>query len=193
MPNSYFAYHLKPEDFQGSQILPLSLLEKSHPELSKTAIQKYNGREKLIDRVVYDPANSPHQFMGDQILTWTEVSFCSMIDPNLVFKKLKSLGFISKDAKKQAFKIPLELFPSKTMVWLGQKEMKDPSFIAQDDCYSLEEAYKVIDFSVLPTKTIEYFESFQFQDRRPLFFVHMPHILCAEPIDISMCEIIEVA
>jgi hypothetical protein len=193
MHNLHFAYHLKPDDFQGSEILPLSLLEKMHPELAKTAIQKYNGREKLINRVVYNPGNSPHKFMGDQILTWTDVSFCSMIDPNLVFKKLKELGFISKEIKTQAFKIPLELFPTKTIVWLGQKEMEKANAIRQDDYCSLEDAYNQIDISVLPQKTIEYFESFEHQGKRPLFFVHMPHILCAEPIDISMCEIIEVA
>lgn len=193
MSIQHFSYHIRPEDFQGSQILPLSLLEKTHPELANTAIQKYKDRESLINRVVYDPRNSPHKFMGDHILTWTEVSFCSMIDPNLVFKKLKELGFIDQKYKKQAFKIPLEFLPKKTMVWLGEKAMGKANSIRQDDCCSLEEAYSKIETGILPHKTIEYFESFQFQDKRPLLFVHMPHVLCAELIDVSSCEIIEIS
>ena len=193
MPSINFAYHIKPFDFQGNQILPLSFLQSLYPEIANTSIKKYTGREDLIDSVVYDPTNSPHQFMGDKVLKWTEVSFCSMINPSLIFKKFKELGFIPKEAKRSIFKIPLEVFPAKTMVWLGQKKMSNLGLLPQDDCYSLEEAYNMVDINILPSRAVEYDESWQNQGKRPLFFVHMPHILCAEPIDISVCEIIEVA
>lgn len=193
MPSTNFAYHIKPFDFQGNQILPLSFLQSLHPEIANTSIKKYTGREDLIDRVVYDPTNSPHQFMGDKVLKWTEVSFCSMIDPSLIFKKFKELGFIPKEAKRSIFKISLEVFPVKTMVWFGQKKMSNLGLLPQDDCYSLEEAYNMVDINILPSRAVEYYESWQNQGKLPLFFVHTPHILCAEPIDISVCEIIEVA
>ncbi|MBK9323737.1 MAG: hypothetical protein IPM97_12480 [Bdellovibrionaceae bacterium] len=170
-----YIYHRKPNDLEGHIIFPLNQMEEKIPSVYAKEVQKYKGRESLMDEKI-------------PILNcrWNDVVHFAPIDPKKVYQSLVALGF-SPDEKDLWYKIPItKLSPIETVV-----------FKYENDDGELTHS-QVVNFShtafeqlpELPAATLEWYRSCAKEKHRPLLFHRVPHILSLNPIDISDCEVI---
>jgi hypothetical protein len=183
-----FAYHIYRENFVGDFILPLNQLEKINPEMGAKAREKYVGREKLKDKLVYDPQNTINLDLGNEKLYWGDVSFFSIHDPVLVKKALRDSG-LPADFPWKLFKIPVERFSPRSFVWLYETQSKN---LPPEECLTIAQAEKTVDFTRISEQTIEYYRECKAENKRALLYVHVPHLLSPDPVDIRGVEIITV-
>jgi hypothetical protein len=48
----HYIYHALPEQMIGNELIPLNQMRPSYPELSEKYLQKYKGREEILDRKI---------------------------------------------------------------------------------------------------------------------------------------------
>lgn len=178
-----YVYHRKSPDFVGNWVVPLNKMptladfDTKYKKIYELEKSKYSGREHVMQRTVPP--------LGD--CKWNDVNFLSPIHPHYIYQEFQKIGIpVDQGGWNQYFKIPvtkLNLHPSVTTMWShpvpSGNQLSPDSFSAIDAV-----TYKELD--ALPEATKSYYrDEFLHRQRRPLFFMFIPHVLTTEPINIT--------
>lgn len=167
-----FVYHIKPNDMKGDLLFPLSSLEEKYPDVYDKEIQKYNGREGLLEKRI-DVLNC----------TWKDVLHCSAVSPQLIIDALTKLD-PELELDLEWYCIPIDILPVNDTAYYSYEDEDDTIDTKLFD----PEAYN--EFNDLPIKVINYYEQCILNQERPLWFHLIPHVLVRDAIDVSNCKVI---
>ncbi|MCA9332363.1 hypothetical protein KDA00_00645 [Candidatus Saccharibacteria bacterium] len=171
----HFVYHAVPENMHGDKLLPLNKMDSDLEDIKKKALEKYKGREELLERRI-------------ELLDclWNDVVQFLPLDPQKVYSLQKELGLIDKIYPYKFYKIPISSFdPEKTAVYFKTAPGYENYWV---------EWMKDVDFNnlqTIPKPTIEYYKSLIGTGELPFNYQFIPHVLYKGTIDISDAEIIE--
>lgn len=177
-----YVYHRRMDIFIGDWLVSLNMMPfmDGYSKIYEKAISKYQGRERLLQRVI--PTLN---------CLWNDVIFLSPLHPNIQYKEHKRIGFTPRSVK--FFKIPIEVLEDKRVTvwkWLSYKKYSSDDPI-RESIYS----YCAFDFSryqeldELPNDTKEFYIQ-SFDPANPTVYprftwYRIPHILCQDPIDLT--------
>lgn len=179
--NSTHLYHRVPHNLTGSILYPLNVLKDKSPEIYANQVKKYEGREYLLTRQI------PHLNC-----LWNDVLHFSPVHPAQVRAALLEAGFSWKPSKWFVIDPEILDFNSQdTVIYLyPARQFGDFSLHATDfEPFTID---KLSQLSNLPTATIEYYKSTRANNRRPLLFHRVPHILHHGSIDTTLTKTIVV-
>lgn len=177
-----YLYHLIPEPFIGNSLIPLNNMDKSS-ELYKKNVQKYAGREELLDVQV-------------PILNckWNDVVHFSAIDPTLIAKEILKINPEQKFRRAQYFKIHVAQITNKyRAVVYDRPDRGNFGFQVEDNevVAFIQETYK--ELASVPKSTIEYWKDAKANNRPLLWFMHIPHVLVlgeVKTVDFEICDLL---
>ncbi|HET8574815.1 MAG TPA: group-specific protein [Candidatus Paceibacterota bacterium] len=157
-----FIYHRVPQNMRGDVLFPLNVLKEKYPEVYDQAAAKYAGREHVLQRKI--------PFLD---CLWNDVIHFSPVHPSEIKKALAEAG---SDRIFEFFQVDAEaLPPENTLVYLHHGwEEKD--FISFDP----EELRQ---FSHMPETTKEYYREMISENKSPLLFHGIPHVLYKGSLD----------
>ena len=171
---SYFIYHHVPLNLTGTALRPLNRLKDTEPDLYEQNVQKYKGREGLLQSRV----------IGLNCL-WNDVLHFSPVHPKEVSEALYTSGFGHLTSEW------FEIDPSEhnfnrhnTTIFLHRPK-KFNGYQAPDDEFESFELEKIAQYSSLPAETKNYFLDCQREGKRPLIFCWVPHILFRGELNLS--------
>ncbi len=167
-----FVYHIKPNEMKGDLLFPLSMLEDKYPDIYDKEIQKYNGRERLLEQRV-------------DVLDcmWKDVLHCSAVSPQLIVDALTKLD-PELEIDLEWYCIPIDILPVKNTAHYSYENEDDTieTILFDPEAYS--------ELNVLPIKVINYYEQCILNRERPLWFHLIPHVLVQGVVDVSECKVI---
>lgn len=169
----HYLYHSIPENMKGTKLIPLSKMLEVDPQLHAKYLEKYKGREDILERKI--PLLE---------CLWNDVVQLLPLNPLLLFKLQKKLGGISEIPDYKYYKIDITtLDPSKTAVYFKTapgEENVTVKWLSDVDFDDLQD---------IPEATRKYYES-MVGTGEPIFnYQFVPHILYRGTIDVSMAEI----
>ncbi|CAN5546549.1 hypothetical protein BH10BAC5_BH10BAC5_08840 [soil metagenome] len=166
-----FLYHFVRKDLRGDILYPLNMLKTVYPDLYSIQSAKYKDREQL---------------MGYEIpilnCLWNDVLHFSAVHPKKIARAFELAG--EPDRHFECFEIdPYSLEMENTIVFLySGKTMQEHLNLENFIAYNPEELARHVN---IPDETIEYYREKLSQDKRPLLFHLVPHILYKGSINIS--------
>lgn len=170
-------YHLVPRPLIGSTLYPLCRLRDSQPELYAACLQKYAGREALLQQPIFYLDCSRH-----------EVVNLSPVHPARIREALVEVGYAWRP------RAWFELDPSalgfneenSVIYFTGRRKKGDfKTTQTQFEPYSPD---RLTQLTRLPQMTVNHYQSAQ-NDGQPILLFHgVPHILHRGSIDISMAR-----
>lgn len=173
-----YLYHWVPQNMFGDILYPLNVLKDKYPEIYKEHKRKYEGREEVMDLII--PKIN---------CRWNDALHLSAIHPKIVKDALCEAGGRS-DYKMLCYQIdPHILEPEKTVVYLYSAPELD---MTKEEDFIEFKPDEMDKYSLLPEKTIEYYKESYSNNRRPLAFHRVPHILYKGSINIKDFPVIEV-
>jgi hypothetical protein len=182
-----FLYHAVPNPMVGELIYPLSelaLVESAAYELQRG---KYLGREGVLDARV-----------NHQGLLFNSTVHCAPLHPYRLFAARRELGFdppraqASRDARFGGlfFEIPVERIAHHPMIWYRWETPWINGYPGEDvpaepplDEFEPFDIVRYQALGDLPAAHRAYLRRMKDEGKRPLMFVHIPHVLVAGPID----------
>ncbi|MBC7430328.1 MAG: hypothetical protein H7336_17065 [Bacteriovorax sp.] len=174
-----YLYHLKPEPFEGSFLIPLNLMNKSSSVYLNHA-KKYEGREELMLEII--PKLN---------CKWNDVIQLSAINPQFIARKLKEINPELKLIRAEYFKIPVEKIVPKYEAVIYKKnpsQVKGDFSIHENDIEFLTtSSYK--ELIEVPTQTINYWLDVKKDGGKFLWFPFIPHIFVKGIIETSDFEL----
>lgn len=169
-----FVYHMISPKMIGPLLIPLNSLKNSYPEIYKEHASKYNGREELMNEVI--PLLQ---------CKWNDVLHLSPVEPKTISSALKSAGSYAREVN--FYKIPIiKLDSNKTVIY--KNNLKNLKLAKEDFIYFDHQCFE--NLLELPNETIAYYKSCIENQKRPLLFHGVPHVLTTQSLDISDCEIV---
>ena len=164
-------YHRVPDNMVGDTLYPLNELKDVHPDVYNKERQKYEGRKAATEQTI--------SYLDCR---WNDVLHLTAVHP----KKIKDA--LDTDKTFQYYQIdPHRLTPDNTVVY--RYDQTGP--LTKEDVTTYN-PNKVAGYAELPEETKEYYQEMQKQGKRPLLFVHVPHILYKGSITVSDAEVITV-
>lgn len=175
----YF-YHRVVENMQGTILYPLNQLKDIYPDVYKKHLEKYEGREEVLESRIPPPLDC----------LWNDVLHFTAVPPQVLFNNLQEAGFSAEEIVwKRWFKVPIEsLDPENITVCLYRRDIS-PIPKARD--FHLYDPKKVAEYRTVPPETKEYYREQQGLGKQPLFFHRVPHILFKGTIDTWGIEVID--
>ena len=174
-------YHLIPDPFQGTSLIPLNQMEQSS-DLYKSHASKYEGREGLMDTRI--PKLN---------CKWNDVIHFSCIDPKIVACEIKKIMPDLKLRRAKYFKIHIDqiLTHHRPVIFINNPKNKNDIFhILNSEVMDLsKETYK--ELTAVPEYTIEYWIKAHEKNQPLLWFAFMPHIFINEAVDATEFEVID--
>lgn len=171
-----YIYYNVPEPMIGTKLIPLNDMDKSMDETRLKNLQKYKGREEILERQV--PLLN---------CAWNDVLQFVPLDPKKVFELQVEMGFIPEIPHYTFYKIDVStLDPDKTAVFfktapgeqnITVKCLRDVDFASLQD---------------IPEATINYYKSIVDTGDLPFNYQFIPHILYKDALDISGTEIVTI-
>lgn len=172
MKTNQFVYHIVPRNLSGNILYPLNQLRELMPDVANVHLQKYAGREKLLERTI-------------PILDclWNDVLMFSPIHPTQLKAALNEEGYYPTPRK--WFKIPAaRLEPEKSAIYFSSlRAFGDYSHTAAEyKPFSLELLEK---HHHLPDATRQHYRIAKSEGRVPFIFEGSPHILYKGRLDLE--------
>ncbi len=161
----------------GTTLYPLNELKYIYPDLYSTTIEKYRGREELLEREV-----------KNLNCRWNDVLHLTAVPPEKIKESLLRAGVNYNESS--WFKIPVEILAKEKITVFTYN-------IAKSDVYDVLE-YETFDlirmpvYQTIPNETIEYYKEDLSLGKDPLTFHLIPHILYKGTLDVSRIEIITI-
>ena len=186
-------WHGVPRDMIGETLFPLSQLRDVDEELYEAQRAKYAGREQVLD---YRVALLDCGFL--------ETIHCSSVHPHWIYRARRDAGF-EVPARFEtgwgvgfAFEIPLERIVVNPTAWYAWRTPWVNGYPGEDDVPAAppSEEFEIFDpvryspLADVPELHRTYLARMSQRKRRPLTFVHIPHVLVAGPIDVRGCRIV---
>jgi len=174
-----YIYHRVVDNMQGNTLYPLNQLKNVYLEAYKKHLEKYKGREHLLETKI-------------PILDclWNDVLHFTAVEPQILFNNLVQAGFDAKELVwKRWYKIPIfkiDLNNTVTCIY-----RRDVSLIPDSRSFALFDSDKMADYRNVPDETLEYYKEQSKKGLRPLFFHRVPHILYKGTLGVEGVEILE--
>jgi len=175
--NTQFLYHRVPEKLEGDILYPLNQLREVFSNSYDFSVKKYEGREYLLDTII--------PTLG---CLWNDVLHFTAVHPSFIDRALVEAGFDSVESQK-FFKIdPRLLDETNTTVYLYEHKGSDRhANLANYESFDINNLQK---YSIIPDSTKEYYKEMFLENKKPLLYHRIPHILYKGTLEISNLEII---
>jgi hypothetical protein len=182
-----FVYHAVPTAMVGEVIYPLNELARVAPTAYQLQRGKYTGREAVL-----------HADIGNGRL-FNDTVHCSPLHPYRLFFVRRQLGFNPPPARAHDdrgigglfFEIPTERIVTHPTMWYRWETPWINGYPGEDvaatpplDEFEPFDAERYQELPDVPDAHRDYLGRMKNDRRRPLMFVHIPHVLVAGPIDI---------
>lgn len=169
----YF-YHGMPEDMKGSELIPLNKMLEIDPELRAKYLEKYKGREDILERKIP---------LLDCL--WNDVVQLLPLHPRQLFELQKELDLIKKIPDYRYYQINADaLDPSQTVVYFKTapgEENVTVKWLKDVQCEELQS---------IPEATRKYYESMVGTGEPVFNYQFVPHVVYCGAIDISSAQVI---
>jgi hypothetical protein len=169
---TYF-YHGVPEEMKGEKLMPLSQMLKFDPELRDKYLEKYKGREEILERKI-------------SLLNclWDDVVQLLPLHPQKVFECQRELGLIDTMPDYTYFKIDVALLDTEKTVVVFKTAPGEENVTV-----NWLKDVKLDDLQEVPIATRKYYESMVGKDEPVFNYQFVPHIVYKGSIDISTSQI----
>lgn len=167
-----FLYHRVPPHMEGMTLYPLNTLKTLHPDLYAQYVQKYAGREHLMQERI--------PLLGNCL--WNDVLFLTAVHPEQFRAAWESLFPPFKHYRFYALQVT-ELDPANLAV-LTEME------VDRGGTFRRFEKRSIAEYATVPEETFNYWKERKAQGLRPLIFMHIPHILYRGAISIASASVI---
>jgi len=170
---NYF-YHGIPEDMKGDCLIPLNEMLSVDPELRAKYLEKYKGREEILERKIP---------LLDCL--WNDVVQLLPLHPNKLFVLQQELGIIDRLPDYRYFQIdPAQLDSSNTVVYFKTAPGEENVTVKWLADVNLD------DLQDIPPATAEYYRS-MIDTGEPVFnYQFVPHIIYRGTVDVSDAKVI---
>lgn len=170
---NYF-YHGIPEDMKGDSLIPLNEMLSVDPELRAKYLEKYKGREEILERKIP---------LLDCL--WNDVVQLLPLHPSKLFELQQELGIVDKLPDYRYFQIETsQLEPSKTVVYFKTAPGEENVTVKWLADVNLD------DLQDVPPATLEYYKS-MIGTGEPVFnYQFVPHIVYRGTIDVASAKIV---
>lgn len=163
----------------GTVLYPMNQLQMIKPDIFESKASKYIGREFLREDVI-------------PILNckWNDVIHLSAVSPQKIEGIYNSI--LGRPTSPQRFfQIDSSaLLPSDTIIyWYKEAERKNKFKEGNFEAFGID---KLKDCDIIPPETVAYYKEMFSQNKRPLMFYRIPHILFKGTIETKNTSIIEV-
>jgi hypothetical protein len=171
----------------GDVLYPLNQLAAVEPELYEFQKSKYAGREVALDFRI----PGLDVLLGDTL-------HCAAVHPYRVFQARQAAGIESIVGKPGGwmtgmfFAIPLERILCHRVVWYSAETLwingapdEDVPDVAPAEEFEPFDPRRYRELPDVPDAHVAYLRRMKERERRPLMFVHIPHIFVAGPVDVS--------
>ena len=178
---NYF-YHLIPEPFIGSKLIPLNNMDRDS-ELYQSHSKKYVGRESLTEQLI-------------PILNckWNDVVQFSALNPQHIINELQSIEPEFKVHRLRCFKVSVEEVEGtyEGVVFNRSKSRKKGDFSVSSKEVELLNSKNYKEIHSVPKETLEYWNKVkETGDGKYLWFPYVPHIFLKGAVDTTNFEIID--
>jgi hypothetical protein len=167
-----FLYHGISENMEGSELVPLNQMFIKNPELHQKYLEKYKGREGVIEKRIA---------LLD--CTWSDVVQLLPLDPRKLFDLQHQLGLITEIPDYRYFQIDSSnLNQDSAVVYFKTapgEENVTIKWLKDVDFDSLQE---------IPEATVKYYESMVGTGEPVFNYQFVPHVLYKGAIDVSESE-----
>jgi hypothetical protein len=169
----------------GDVIYPLNRLAEVAADVYELQRAKYAGREGVLDAPISESG-----------LLFNDTVHCSPVHLHWLYAAREQLGM--RPSAGLAFQIPVNRLQPHTVYWYRWETPWINGYPNEDVALAppLEEfepfdAERYRELSDVPERHRSYLRRMQRQGRRPLMFVHIPHVLVAGPIDIRGLRLVD--
>jgi len=166
-------YHRVPKPMVGQQLYPLNDLRTLHPDIYARQVQKYDGRTELLTTTV-----PPLECL------WNDVIHLSPIGPWLIRQALVEAGF-SVPGDEAYFEIPIGMLASLPVAWYHHQPGSQ-----HRSGFEPFDASRYRELDEVPAATKAYYGTCRAEGRRPLLFVHVPHVLVKGVLDVGGLDVV---
>lgn len=175
-----YLYHNLSVHMVGDTLYPLNRLKETHPEIYALHVEKYRGREQLLERRI-----------PKLECLWNDVIFFTAIHPHDIKAALVNAQHPWRQPSRW-LKINCEkLSPERTVIWTYP--VKDEAGLEFHEVDILDYATVLPEhYALMPEATKRYYAKMAEQKLFPLRFVYTPHILHCGPIPLALGEVIEI-
>jgi hypothetical protein len=167
-------YHGVPVHMVGTVLQPLNAMQQSKPELYAKYLQKYQGREAVMQKRIP---------LLDCL--WNDVVQFLPLDPERIFEQQVVMGFIPEVPAYKFFEIDLQaLDPDKTVVYFKTapgEEHVSVQWLRDVDFASLQ---------LIPPATVDYYQSLVGSAELPFNYQFVPHLLYLGEVDVTAAPIV---
>jgi len=167
--NKVFFYHGVPDDLEGDELIPLTEIFKKRPDLHAKYLEKYKGREEILQRRI------PLLDCG-----WNDVVQLLPLHPRQLFELQQRLGLIEELPEYHYFEIdPASLDPNRTVVYFKTApgdENVTVQWLNDVDMSSLQQ---------IPQATEDYYRSMVGTGEPVFNYQFVPHVVCRGSVDIT--------
>ena len=169
----YF-YHGIPEDMKGSELIPLNKMLEVDPELRAQYLEKYKGREEVLERKI---------LLLDCL--WNDVVQLLPLHPRQLFELQKELDLIKEIPDYRYYRINIDaLDPLQTVVYFKTAPGEENVTVKWLRDVQLEELHGI------PEATRKYYESMVGTDEPVFNYQFVPHIIYKGTVDVSSAQVI---
>ncbi len=163
---------------RGDVLFPLNTLKDTQPDLYEKEASKYIGREQVMLQKI--------PFLN---CLWNDVLHFSAVHPSLVKEALIEAGR-TKSFDIEFFEVDPHLLTSEnTIVYLYRHSNMEDKL--KEDNFAKYNPDDIAQYSPLPQETKDYYKEMLSQDKKPLLFHRVPHILFKGSLDTSKIKIIK--
>jgi hypothetical protein len=167
-------YHGVPEQMIGTLLRPLNAMQQSNPELYAKYVQKYKGREAIMQKRIP---------LLDCL--WNDVIQFLPLDPNKIFEQQVKMGFITEVPPYKFFQIDYRVLdPDKSVVYFKTapgEEHVSVQWLRDVDFASLQQ---------VPQATVDYYQSLAGSGETPFNYQFVPHILYLGEVDVTTTPVV---
>jgi hypothetical protein len=185
-------WHGVPQQMVGTNVVPLTQLRDVDPDLYEAQRAKYAGREAVLDYRI--------PLLGRGFL---DTVHCSSVHPHMIYRARQEAGFDVPPRSDSgwgiglAFEIPLERILTNRTAWYAWRTPWINGYPNEDvpaepppDEFEEFDPVRYAPLADVPDLHRRYLARMRDERRKPLMFVHIPHVLVAGAIDIRDCRIV---
>lgn len=174
---TFFLYHGIPEDMKGDELITLSQMFAKDPVLHRKYLEKYKGREEILERRVP---------LLDCL--WNDVVQLLPLHPRKLFELQLQLGLINAIPDYRYFQIdPAILDSNNAAVYFKTASGEENVTVKWLKDINLDELQEI------PDATIKYYESMVGTGEPVFNYQFVPHILYRGSIGISKSSVMDIA
>jgi hypothetical protein len=167
-------YHGIPEDMEGTKLVPLNVMFARRPDLYEKYLEKYKGREEILERRIP---------LLDCL--WNDVVQLLPLHPRQLFELQQKLGLIEQVPDYHYNEIDASVLDStRTVVYFKTAPGEENITVKWLKDVNVDELQEI------PAATVEYYESMVNTGETVFNYQFVPHIVYMGDIDISSANTI---